>query len=228
MTRNPTSPAIDISNYESLRPHLSLRLANRRYEEHLINDCPGNTYLDLATLPYLLFDPPNGPADNTHILPVRWDMLHAWDITAEKLMTDAALNMPFLLPPSLRTLEDTLQAHMGPDESLPSMEADEDFSCGLYVLTNKKAVYGASCILYPGLMEEIYHCLGAYYVLPCSVHEVIIAPDHEALTPTGLADIVHNVNREVLEQEDYLSDNIYYCGEQGLSMVTDDCYSARA
>lgn len=228
MNMTSTLPAIDISNYEALRPHLGLRLANRLYEQRLIDDCPGDSYLDLATLPYLMLDVPDSPPDGAHIMHVRWDMVRTWGITAEKLMTDAALNMPFLLPPCLQTLEETLQAHMDPDEPMMSLDPEEDFSCGLYVLTNKRAIYGASCILYPGLMEEIYRCLGAYYVLPCSVHEVIIAPDHEALTPTGLADIVHSVNREMLDQDDYLSDNIYYCGEQGLSLVTSDFSSERA
>ena len=57
---------------------------------------------------------------------------------------------------------------------------------------------------------------------------MIITPDHEALTPSGLADIVRNVNREVLDESDYLSDSVYYYGEKGMSMLCSEAVTEPA
>ena len=48
---------------------------------------------------------------------------------------------------------------------------------GSYVLSNKLRNYGAACIAYPHVLEMIGGILGTdYYVLPSSVHEVVIVP----------------------------------------------------
>lgn len=48
---------------------------------------------------------------------------------------------------------------------------------GMYVLTNRMRSYGAACIAYPYIPGMIGETLGSdYYILPSSVHEVMIVP----------------------------------------------------
>ncbi len=207
---------IDLKDYDDVRPYLALRLANSTIHREIVSSCPSGDFLDLSTLACLHLDNGLWKEGEYHTFIIDWDMFNNWGVSREQLLLDAGTNAPFILPPSLQTLEDTLAcAGISPD-GYSSMEPADCLSSGLYVLTNKRGIYGASAILYPGLLEEIYQHLGAFYVLPCSIHEVIIAPDNEALTPSGLAEIVFHVNRDVLDMDDYLSDSVYYCGENGL------------
>ena len=57
---------------------------------------------------------------------------------------------------------------------------------------------------------------GSFYVLPSSIHEVLLAPansdDPDDLTGTvkNLKDIVQTVNRTEVAPEEKLSDSVYY------------------
>ena len=58
--------------------------------------------------------------------------------------------------------------------------------------------------------------LGAdYYVLPSSVHEVMIVPDDGGFDSGELEEMVREINATQVAPEEVLSDHIYYynCGE---------------
>ena len=66
-------------------------------------------------------------------------------------------------------------------------------------------------LLYPGMMEMIADAAGgSYYVLPSSVDELIIVPDEGNLSLRRLKTTVRSINRSIVEEKDFLSDNVYY------------------
>lgn len=48
------------------------------------------------------------------------------------------------------------------------------------------------------------------YILPSSVHEVILLPDNGEESPEELRRMIREVNREHVAPEEVLSDNLYY------------------
>lgn len=80
-----------------------------------------------------------------------------------------------------------------------------------YVLTNSSEQYGATMILYPNVMKDIRERIGEdFYILPSSLHELIIIPKSNINMPTAeLKEMVMDVNRSILEPQEFLSDNIY-------------------
>ena len=81
----------------------------------------------------------------------------------------------------------------------------------LFVVTNKFSVYGASAIFYPGVMEQIGDSLGNnYFILPSSIHEMIILPDDGKIESGVLKNIVESVNIEIVDQKDLLTNDVYY------------------
>ena len=81
----------------------------------------------------------------------------------------------------------------------------------LFVLTNRDGVDGATCIVYKGLLERIRRRLGrGFYIIPSSVHEVIILPEIEGYSRDTLESMVKEVNSTVLSEMDILSENVYY------------------
>ena len=49
-----------------------------------------------------------------------------------------------------------------------------------------------------------------FYVLPSSVHEVILVPDHVAGSEKELRTMVHEVNHTQVEPEEILSESVYH------------------
>ncbi len=80
------------------------------------------------------------------------------------------------------------------------------------VLTNSKRSSGAVCILYPGVLEEVAaeRMGGDFYIIPSSVHEVILLPDDGRLLEENLKEMIFEVNRTKVDPEEVLSDNLYY------------------
>ena len=82
---------------------------------------------------------------------------------------------------------------------------------GMYVLSNFSRLYGAGVILYDGVLENCAKVLGgSFYILPSSVHEVIIVPDEGQMTKENLEAMVREVNATQVEEQELLSDYVYY------------------
>lgn len=89
-----------------------------------------------------------------------------------------------------------------------------------FVLTNSGFFWGAGALFYPGVMDRIHELLeGAFYVLPSSVHELIVigADDQD---PAELAELVRSANRSVVKENEILADDLYICESGKLSRVS--------
>ena len=68
---------------------------------------------------------------------------------------------------------------------------------------------------YPDIIKEKLQEVGVTnaYILPSSVHEVIIIPDDGCGDKDMYNDMVKTINRTELDEKDILSDNVYYISE---------------
>lgn len=81
----------------------------------------------------------------------------------------------------------------------------------MYVLSNEQRYFGASCMLYPQALKEISQRLNDnLYILPSSIHEVILIPASFADDANELSEIVQEVNISEVAQDEILSDTVYY------------------
>ena len=100
---------------------------------------------------------------------------------------------------------------MGEEQAGDSKGTDTEDE--MQVLTNQSKLFGAVSILYPDVLQNIAERLHRnLYVLPSSVHEVILLPEREGEkgTEESLAEIVKDVNSTVVDTEDILADSVYY------------------
>lgn len=81
----------------------------------------------------------------------------------------------------------------------------------MYVLTNTQKLYGAACMLYPGVIKGFAEKMGSdFYLLPSSVHEVILVPAGAGADQEALKEIVTDINRTQVAADEVLSDSVYY------------------
>ena len=91
-------------------------------------------------------------------------------------------------------------------EMIPESQAGD---IEMTVLTNNKAMYGASVILDNEVLQAVAEIYGGdYYMLPSSVHELIAIPADEDNLP-GYRAMVSDINTNVVGDEATLSGNVY-------------------
>ena len=188
---------IELLDYEAVRDKIVYRLVNREANRERLKEIPYVSYLDLAIIFYVLLD---SGENGTASMLVKNSHLKQWQVSWTEIYKRACNNTMRLLPYDFLSMS----AAIGLDDV---MFKEED----MFVLTNTLRCYGAAAILYPGRLRAIGEYLGEdYYILPSSVHETIIlragtAPDRE-----DLDDMVAQINRTEVEDEEVLSDHAYF------------------
>lgn len=77
-------------------------------------------------------------------------------------------------------------------------------------LTNQIGYLGAAVLFYPNQMEKIAASLGEnYFVLPLSIHDVLVFPDDGNNNYMELEQMLKDGN-EITDRKDQLSNNVYY------------------
>lgn len=78
----------------------------------------------------------------------------------------------------------------------------------MMVLTNQSGLNGAAALFYPGMMEQAAeHFGGDFFVLPSSTHEVIMIPNDGTANFRDLEQMVRDINRTQVMQEERLSES---------------------
>lgn len=81
----------------------------------------------------------------------------------------------------------------------------------MYVLYNKMQVYGAAYLFDEKTMATVAEKLqGNLYIIPSSIHELMIVPESAALSPDDLRSSLMVGNQATVTPEELLSDEIYY------------------
>ncbi len=139
-------------------------------------------------------------------------------ISKDELYDLALTNMTQEYSPHLFRLADLVNRIMGGSDFPEAPDvygAETPLEDDLYVLSWTAepygiGTYGASVILMPGVLESVAKRMGgAIYILPSSVHEVIIVPGGIQYDLEMLKETVHSVNSTVVAEGDFLSDNVY-------------------
>lgn len=154
-------------------------------------------------------------ADKSATVTVNNAMMRALDITAEQLFTDTGSNAMKMRPPKVRSMRNAMEEALGVE-----IHAEDS---PLIVAGIEGNVCGAAVIRYPGFLERISRKIGSFYILPSSVHEVLLMPEREAPEARELNEMVRIINRMEVAPSDRLSDQAYHydAAECRLETATD-------
>ena len=94
----------------------------------------------------------------------------------------------------------TKEPHEVPDPVVP-----------MYILTTKSRCFGASALLYDHVLSEFDGLIeGDLYILPSSVHEVIVTPACGGFSGFELERMVTEINKECVPDYEVLSNRVYF------------------
>ena len=192
-----------IKTFSSIQSQIAYKLIHAEKNRELLKSMPYVPYYDLAIVFYVLFE-----ADETGIgtIPITNQLTTLWCTNSEELPRIAQKNAPALLPATFRSmnevLEDLLKGnglyHLPPDSSL-------------YVVSNTQNHFGAAAILYDGMLKNIADKLQEnFFIIPSSVHEMLIVSESNSPGLKELCDMVAEINKDHVDPEEVLSDRVYF------------------
>ena len=209
--------SLDYGDYESVKEYLSVTLINGRDNRQMLSRMPHRQIEDLALILELKFPMEEGIGS----IKVSRELAELWAVDTDTLFDQAQENSLKAEPPSLHRMEDTmLSLAFGSDaaENLLENPAPEEAPSQLYVLSNMSKNKGAAVLSYPGVLEKADQLFPeGFYILPSSIHELLIVPKSPEIDPKELGEMVRAVNRAEVAKEEQLSDRVYeYDREAGM------------
>ena len=191
-----------ILEYDTISDQIVFKLIHLRENLPMLQHVPFIRYQDLVIVFFILIDVDSYGSGTIQITN---DMKNAWGVTANDIYKTALQNTPRLLPAVFKPMCSLVS------EMLGTTCSSEDFEDNhMYILTNHLKQFGASAILYPGLLSKISDSLGEdFYLIPSSIHEFIILPISYSPTSKELNEMVKEINETELPDDEFLSDHIY-------------------
>lgn len=188
--------------FEDIRDHIRYRLVNFRMNTEMLKYVPFARVLDLACIFYYNLLCPNR---ETGSVIIKKRDLDEWQISEEELRKTAERNMERFVRAEVIPMKEAL----GMEEESEAAEGDMDIP--MYILTNRERLYGASCLLYPDILLPLAEQLHSdLFILPSSIHEVILVPDKGCISRAELEQSVREINQTEVAPYEVLSDHVYY------------------
>ena len=214
-----------LKDYDQVKEHLFIRVSDAKENEAFLAMSPHKEVDGLAISYHIAFEGLHGVEAST---PVSYKMMEMYGVTAEQLHADALESSQRLYPVKFRSMNEIMAEMMGmePDmaaDMMPPMEGPQ-----LMVLTNMQGMHGAGAMFYPDQLETIAQQMGTdFFVLPSSVHEVLILPDDGTTEPDSLQFMVREINQSTVAPEDRLSDFVYHYDAQDHVLERAETFAAR-
>lgn len=194
-------PIKQFLEWKEARRRIACRLINYESNQKLLQDVPHLRFLDLAIIPFYSLS--EDEMDSATIL-IHNAHLDCWKVTEEELFAIAKENTPKLFPYELLDMK-TILKQMGADYL-----EDIGYEIPMFVLSNHKKINGAICLLYPDVLKDFSERIGKdLYILPSSLHEVILIPADDDSSMEALSQMVREVNATQVLPEEILSDHVY-------------------
>ena len=195
-----------LKHFDTIKDKIVYKVVNYRSNEKLLEQVPHKRILDLAVVFYCLLDNEYGRSATALIYN---NNLKNWNVNIDDVYKAALKNTPDLLHSKISSMA-ALFEKCGVNVDGEEVDLKDYVPSDMYVLTNESKLNGAACILYENVLYDFAQKLGAdLYILPSSVHEVILLPKLSMFEKDELVNMVKEVNTEGVAADEVLSDHVY-------------------
>lgn len=204
-------------NYGNVRSSIVYKLVNTDKNREILKDLPHIEFLDLSIVFQCMIENQELGMATVLIHNVHTKL---WGVSEEELYKAATENTPRLRGYEIKSMKEMLCEIMQRENAGERFECDEPmekFGNGIpmYVLSNRYRSEGAACILYPDILKDFSDAAGSgFYIIPSSIHEVLLLPADNAEGCEGIREIIREINDTQVMEEDILSYSLYYYDAQ--------------
>ena len=211
VARLEEAPNFDVdsfNDYNKMKHTLSMEVVSTERNAEILQNVPHKDIEDMAVV--YRFQVVSEGADVGSIL-VTNQMLDNYGISAEQLHEDAVRNAPEIKPLVIQGMGEVLAKQMGVEDlemlglNIPPEQEQ------MFVASVEGNVHGAGVIAYEDFMEKASERVGgSFFILPSSIHEILIIPDNGNFDLKTLENMVREVNATTVDPADKLTDSVYH------------------
>ncbi len=206
-------------SFEEMKPFIVYRLVSYERNKKLLESVPHVRFLDLAITFHCLV---RNDKEGIGTIRITNDHVRMWQTSLKEIQALSKENTGRWFSSTIRCMDEVIRGILT-DTDLDTREYEDmaeflnqDMMSvpahpGMYVLSNQKGINGASCLLYEGVLKkfaEEHRC--DLYILPSSIHEVILIPYDKSMNKNSLEEMVKDINRTQVAGDEVLSDKVYY------------------
>jgi len=218
----------DFLNFEKMKNNIIFHVVGTKENESRLSDMPYRLENDMAIIYRIMA---KKTADGVVTTQITNQMMERLGVDESKLYEAALENTQREFPATFRPMNEVMKEIMQRDfmdmgfntlsdnddmelflEALfqESMEEMQEERLPLFVLSNDRGINGAAALFYPDMKEQIADQMnGDYFVLPSSVHEVLIVPNNGVTDYQELKDMVNEVNQTQVAPDEVLTGEVY-------------------
>ena len=190
----------NLFDFNHVKEHIVYKLIRRDANEELLKQIPYESFLDLAVVYYIQID---NTRFGSAAIQIRNEHLRYWRVEKEEIRRLAEKNTPRIYPVQIRQIVRFM-----------------------YVATNEQCSLGAAVMRYPDFREKVRGMIrGDFYILPSSIHEVILIPKSKCPDLKDLNEMINEVNETQVQEEEVLSDHAYYYEKNTHTLMMGKCLS---
>ena len=205
-------PEIDVAaltDYSQMKEKLAMEVVSAEANKDMLQNVPHQNMEDMAVVYRFVL---NSDEDGRASILVTNQILDHMGVTPEQLHADALENAPQIKPAEIKGMSEVMVEMMGYDQAammgiVPVAPEDEQ----MFVATVPDKVHGAGVLAYQDFMDQAAERAGGdFFILPSSIHEVLIVPDNGKMDLKELENMVKEVNETQVAPADKLTDSVYH------------------
>ena len=206
-----------VTELERCKDKIFPRLISTEWNRDILETCP---YVEMEDLAVVFYIDLSADERGRMSIKIHNGLMEMWNLTVEELYEISVSNLQKEHSGTFRAmnevvaemmLTDVIEEYDGDVEEAKRMvEAMMPENNVMYVLSNESKVHGASIILDNEMMERVIDRVGEdFYILPSSIHELLVVPANSHMKIEELKNMVYEVNTTQVAMEERLSNNVY-------------------
>lgn len=198
-----------VKDFDSVKGNIRVQVVNKDMNRENLRGCPHKEVegTDLAAV-FRVMLYKDGEERATALVTDK--TMKDWDMGVDSLYETALKNTAAQAPAQINSMMSLL---FGGEEPLAPEEVFREE--GFYVLSNPQKSNGAAAMLYPGLLQSIAEATqSSFYILPSSIHEVMLIKEGNGMGARELQGMVMDINQREVAPQEVLSNQVYFYDEK--------------
>lgn len=197
-----------------LKDKIVFQVVNTKENREMISLCPHREFMDLTIVYRVIVNVDDSGVSGFLITN---DIADVEDMSEKLLFNLAKKNTKKLFPFKSERIEETMGRLMRKwgagdkeiEESFPDIESVPEKE-RVYVVSNEYEYFGANALIYSEVLGKVVKKIGTdCYILPSSVHDLVILSTETFKESDKLVRLVKETNSEHVRVSDRLSDSVY-------------------
>lgn len=194
------------ADFEDCKSKVIYRLVSQEKNESYLSGLPHLPFLNLAIVFLLVYHLSD---EGLESICITNELQKKWNVSIKDLYLLATENTQRLFPPIVDTMAHTIESLFG--EFAEDLLKTDEVSPHIYIVSNQYRINGASTLLYEGLIQKLADEMQSnLYILPSSIHEILLIPDKNGKSLDRLSRMVKEINDNHVRADEILSDRAFY------------------